>query len=110
MIIDEESLKRRMKTVFRKYQSDTYSIYCPFGPERQTTTIIFVRHVKSVDIDLLLMAHIGPNPLMLSENMALKVSREEPAATKTATKPKESYAFISKNLYIYFQYDKIKQA
>lgn len=72
MIITGESIKRRMKTVSRKYQSNSYSIYCPSGPERQTVTIIFMSLVKSADTDLLLMALIGTNPLMLSENMALK--------------------------------------
>lgn len=102
MIITEESIKRRTKTVFRKYQSDTYSIYCPFGPERQTTTLIFVRHVKSADTDLLFMAHIGPNPLMLSENMALKVSREEPATGKDNNKAKRKLCFhLVEPLYLF---------
>lgn len=88
MIIAGESIKRKMKTVFRKYQSDTYSINCPFGPERQAVTIIFVKLVKSADTDLLLMAHIARNPFILSENVALKGSREKPQQKKTATKPK----------------------
>lgn len=90
-----------MKTMFRKYQSDTYSIYYPFGPERKTVTI-FVRLVKSADTDLLLMAHIGPNPFMLSENMALKGSREKPTTGKERHKAKIKLCFhLIEPLYLF---------
>lgn len=102
MIIAGESIKRRMKTVFRKCQSDTDSIYCPFGPERKTVTIISVKLVKSADTDLLLMTHIGPNPLMLSENMALKSSREKPATGKNSNKAKRKLcSHLKEPLYLF---------
>lgn len=77
MIIAGESIPRRMETVFRKCQSDTYIVYCPFVPERQNVTIIFESLVKSADTNPLLMVHIGRNTLMPSENIALTGSKGE---------------------------------
>lgn len=105
MIVAEESIKRRMKIVFRKCQSNTYSIYCPFGPERHTVTIFFVRLVMSGDTDLLLMAHIGLNPLMLSGNMTLKGSREKPSTGKDSNKAKRKLCFhLVEMLYLFWMW------
>lgn len=92
-IIAGESIPRRIETVFRKCQSDTYIVYCYFVQMRKNVTIIFDRLIKSADTDPLLMICIGPNTLMPSENMALIRSKGEDSNTE---RQQQSIVFSSK--------------